>query len=56
MQQTLSRPDTNNWLKAMFARLNDLAKRLDPPATYGDVKFTDSMERELAEREYRRWR
>jgi hypothetical protein len=56
MQQTLSRPGANNWLAAAFARLSGLAKRLAPAPEYGDLKFTDSLERELAEREFRRWR
>ena len=56
MQQTLPRPESNNWLTVAFERLVGFAKRQTPAVAHGDVKFTDQMERELAEREYRHWR
>ncbi|HEY4439258.1 MAG TPA: hypothetical protein VGN14_02325 [Candidatus Elarobacter sp.] len=57
MQQTLPRPaGKSNWLHAAFARLSELGKRLNPEPQFGDIKFTDALERELANSEFRRWR
>jgi hypothetical protein len=57
MQQTLPRPAAGSWLQAAFARITASAKRRAPvAAVYGDIKMTDQLEREFAEREFRRWR
>ena len=56
MQQTLSRPATS-WLQSAFDLITASAKRRAPvAAVYGDIKMTDQMEREFADREFRRWR
>lgn len=55
MQQTLSHPP--HWLQAVFAHLIGSAKRLAPAPAYDrDTVLTDQMERELATREFNRWR
>jgi hypothetical protein len=55
MQQTLSHPA--HWLQAVFARLIDSAKRLAPAPAYDrDMVLTDELERELALREFNRFR
>jgi hypothetical protein len=57
MQQTLPLPAANKWFQAAFARLTGSDKRRAPVvAIHGDVKMTDQLEREWAEREFRRWR
>jgi len=57
MQQTLSRPSAPTWLQSLVARLSGTSSHREPVvAIYGDVKMTDQLEREWAEREFRRWR
>ena len=57
MQQTLSRPAATSWLSAAIARITGAAKHRAPvAAVYGDIKMTDQLEREFADREFRRWR
>ena len=57
MQQTLSRPAATSWLQTAIARITASAGRRRPvAAVYGDIKMTDQMEREFADREFRRWR
>ena len=61
MQQTISRParsvDGGRWLRKSIAAVTRALRALgrEPDLDLSGIRMTDSMERQLADREFRQW-